>query len=266
MSSELGRLEERLQHVFCDRELLKRALTHKSHAYEKPLVGPDAGDNEQLEFLGDAILGFAVSAFLVCLHPSFPEGRLSKLKAHLVSADRLYEVAQEIGLGEFLILGRGEEMSGGRAKRALLSDAVEALIAALYLDGGLDIARNFIETRVIADLPQARDGMDSEVTDFKSALQEFAQARKLPPPRYVVVGEEGPEHLKTFTVEVRLGKECCSQACGHSKKSAGQKAAQSLLRELKKDSEPARPDPAFSQAASSSPASSLDFDHSTGLS
>ena len=236
MSSELSPLEERLQHLFHDRGLLERALTHKSHVYEKPPVGLCTGDNEQLEFLGDSILGFAVSECLVRLYPAFPEGRLSKLKAHLVSAARLYEVAQELGLGEFLFLGRGEEMSGGRAKRALLADAVEAIIAALYLDGGLDVARKFIEGSVIGDLPAAGEGAEPEVTDFKSALQEMAQARKLPPPRYIVISEEVPEHLKTFNVEVRLGKEWSSQAHGYSKKSAGQKAAQSLLRLLSQDS------------------------------
>ncbi len=164
-------------------------------------------------------------------YESFPEGRLSKLKAHLVSAARLYEVAQDLGLGEFLILGRGEEMSGGRNKKALLSDAVEALIAALYLDAGLDKTREFIEGRVVGEFHVNEDG-DSAVSDFKSTLQEMAQAMKLPPPRYVIVCEDGPEHLKTFTVEARLGKDWVSQAQGLSKKSAGQKAAQQILQQL----------------------------------
>jgi len=234
----LCRLEERLQHAFRDRELLERALTHKSHAYEKPLMGAVAEDNERLEFLGDAILGFIVSECLVDLHPNFPEGRLSKLKAHLVSAAWLHEVALELGLGEFLFLGRGEELSGGRAKRALLSDAVEALIAALYLDAGLEAARAFIKVHVVDASPAAQSGLDSPVTDFKSALQEIAQGRKLPPPRYVVVSEEGPQHLKSFTVEVRLGKDLVQQASGHSKKNAGQRAAQLLLRQLMEKAEP----------------------------
>lgn len=165
-------------------------------------------------------------------YASFPEGRLSKLKAHLVSAARLYEVAQEISLGEFLLLGRGEEMSGGREKKALLSDAVEALIAAMYLDAGLEAARRFIESRVVGTFNIGEEGCDAAVADFKSALQEMAQALKLPPPRYVIVGEDGPEHMKTFTVEVRLGKEWVSQAQGLSKKSAGQKAAQQVLQQL----------------------------------
>ena len=232
MSADLEVLERELGHAFRDRELLERALTHKSRIYEKTPEGQSAGDNEQLEFLGDAILGFSVSECLVRRFPSYPEGRLSKLKAHLVSAARLYEVAQELKLGGYLLLGRGEEMSGGREKKALLSDAVEALIAAVYLDAGLEIARRFIESRIVGSLTTPEHGIDDAVADHKSALQEMAQALKLPPPRYVIVGEDGPEHSKTFTVEVRLGKQWISQAQGLSKKSAGQKAAQQILQQL----------------------------------
>jgi len=232
MGVDLEVLERKLGYTFRDRGLLERALTHTSHIYERPSSGPPAGDNEQLEFLGDAILGFAVSAYLVRHNPGYPEGRLSKLKAHLVSAARLHEVAQALELGEFLYLGRGEEMSGGRNKKALLSDAVEALIAALYLDAGLEAARAFIEDRVVGGVDATEDGLDAAVTDHKSALQEMAQALKLPAPRYVVVDEDGPEHSKTFTVEVRLGKDWISQAQGLSKKSAGQKAAQQVLQQL----------------------------------
>lgn len=230
--ADLEVLERRLGHVFRDRGLLERALTHTSHIYERQFEGTPEGDNEQLEFLGDAILGFVISEYLVRHNPGYPEGRLSKLKARMVSAARLHEVAQELGLGEFLFLGRGEEMSGGRTKKALLSDAVEALIAALHLDAGLDIAREFIEVRVAAGLLASEGGLESAIADHKSALQEMAQALKLPPPRYVVVEEAGPEHSKTFTVEVRLGKEWVSRAQGQSKKSAGQKAAQQVLQLL----------------------------------
>jgi ribonuclease-3 len=232
VSANLGILEKSLGHTFRDRELLERALTHKSRVYEQAIEGKNGGDNEQLEFLGDAILGFAVSASLVSRFASFQEGRLSKLKSHLVSAAHLYAVAQNLQLGDHLRLGRGEEMSGGRTKKALLSDAVEALIAALYLDAGLDTACRFIEEHVIGpgDLPE--DGLTATVTDHKSALQEMAQTLKLPPPRYSIVAEEGPEHSKTFTVEVRVGKDLVSQAQGLSKKSASQKAAQQVLVKL----------------------------------
>src|SRR5262249_46478167 len=145
---------------------------------------------------------------------------------------RLHVVAQELNLGDYLFLGRGEELSGGREKKALLSDAVEALIAALYLEAGIDTARAFIETHVVGAFQIPADGASSDINDHKSALQEMAQTLKLPPPRYVIVSEEGPEHSKTFTVEVRVGKEWTSQAQGLSKKAAGQKAAQQILQQL----------------------------------
>jgi ribonuclease III len=232
MGADIEILERALGHTFRDKQLLERALTHKSRVYEKSADGQAATDNEQLEFLGDSILGFVMSDCLVRLYASSPEGRLSKLKAHLVSAARLYEVAQDLNLGVFLLLGRGEEMSGGREKKALLSDAVEALIAALYLDAGLDVARAFIEGSVLGSFKPPDDAIDGAVADHKSSLQEMAQALKLPPPRYVIVNEDGPEHSKTFTVEVRLGKEWVSQAKGMSKKSAGQKAAKQILEQL----------------------------------
>lgn len=232
MNADLAILEGLLGHTFRNRQLLVQALTHKSRIYEKAAEGIPAADNEQLEFLGDSILGFVVSEFLVRKFEAYPEGRLSKLKAHLVSAARLFEVARELKLGEYLFLGRGEELSGGREKKALLSDAVEALIAALYMDAGLDAAKQFIERRIAGALDAPPEGLDTAVNDFKSALQETAQSLKLPPPRYVIVAEEGPEHSKTFTVEVRLGKDWTSQAQGLSKKSAGQKAAQQILTQL----------------------------------
>ena len=231
MSADLAILEKALGHCFRDRELLERALTHKSRICEKPEV-QTAADNEQLEFLGDAILGFVVSESLVRRFASFPEGRLSKLKAHLVSAAHLYAVAQNLQLGEYLLLGRGEEMSGGREKKALLSDAVEALIAAVYLEAGIEAARSFIEDCIIGAFHLPEDGVDCAITDHKSALQEKAQILKLPPPRYFIVTEDGPEHAKTFTVEVRVGRDWVSQAQGFSKKSAGQKAAQQVLQQL----------------------------------
>ena len=237
MPADLGVLETAIGHVFRDRELFQRALTHKSRVHER-LEGEAAstGDNEQLEFLGDAILGFVVSECLVRRFASAPEGRLSKVKARLVSAARLHEVAQSLSLGDFLFLGRGEEMTGGRAKKALLSDAMEALIAAMYLDGGLDTTRAFIETHVVGSFAHA-DGsaegsVDGAMADYKSALQEMAQALKLPPPRYFIIGEDGPEHYKTFTVEVRVGKQWVGQAQGLSKKAAGQKAAENVLQQL----------------------------------
>ena len=221
-------LEGALGYQFTSREFLIRALTHRSSVYEKTSTA--AADNEQIEFLGDAILGFVVSDALVSAHPDFPEGKLSKLKAHLVSASHLHQVAARLKLGDHLLLGRGEEMSGGREKKALLANALEALIAALYLDGGIEPARRFIIQHVIGGAEPTSEM--APAIDYKSALQELAQSLKLPQPRYAIVEERGPEHAKTFLVEVRVGRDWVSRAEGLSKKSAGQKAAQEVLRQL----------------------------------
>jgi ribonuclease-3 len=232
MLAELAVLESELGYTFRNRELLIRALTHKSRIYEKNTPGVTQADNEQLEFLGDSILGFVISEHLVLRYPTHPEGKLSKLKAHLVSAAWLYECAQRLRLGDYLLLGRGEEMSGGREKRALLADALEAVIAVLYLEGGMEVARKFVENCIAPDTAAVGENGEIVVSDYKSALQETAQALKLPQPKYAILGEHGPEHSKTFTVEVRVGKDWVSRAEGNSKKSAGQKAAQLVLQQL----------------------------------
>jgi ribonuclease-3 len=232
MTGDLAVLEGAIGHRFTDRALLERALTHKSRAHEVSGQTAPGCDNEQLEFLGDAILGFLVSESLVRRFPDAGEGRLSKLKAHLVSAAHLHRVAQELGLGDYLYLGRGEERSGGRAKKTLLSDALEALIAGMYLDGGLAPARSFIEARIVGEGVFAGAGAESSVHDYKSALQEAAQSLALPPPRYTTTNEEGPDHSKLFTVEVRLGTAWVARAQGPSKKEAGQKAAREILRQI----------------------------------
>ncbi|MBL8240383.1 MAG: ribonuclease III [Bryobacterales bacterium] len=226
-----------MEYSFRETDILIRALTHKSHPADQTTVEPAAktteSDNEQLEFFGDAILGFLVSEALFARFPAYPEGKLSKLKSWLVSASHLHTVAEGLRLGEALRLGRGEEMSGGRRKKAILANALEAVLAAVYLDGGMDGAREFVRRWV---LPQG--SWDFEVslpvalTDFKSALQEKAQASGLPQPKYVIVGERGPEHAKTFLVEVRLGKEQSTRAEGISKKDAGQKAAELMLERI----------------------------------
>lgn len=241
MALDSETLEAAVGYRFANRELLARAFTHRSSVYERSpgvlgqfdtQVGASAAssDNEQLEFLGDAILGFVVSDALVAAHPEYPEGRLSKIKAQLVSASHLHAVAARLHLGDYLLLGRGEEMSGGREKKALLANAVEALIAALYLDGGMEPARRFVLEQIIGESePEAEAAL---ATDYKSALQELAQSLKLPQPRYEIVDERGPEHAKTFLVEVRIGREWVGRAEGLSKKSAGQKAAQDVLRQI----------------------------------
>lgn len=231
MEEAFAALQQKLGYVFQDQQLILRALTHKSRAFENGPAGPSerAADNEQLEFLGDAILGFLISELLFNRHPTFPEGRLSQLKAFLVSATHLYESAQNLGLGEYLLLGRGEELSGGREKRALLADAMEAIIAAMYLDGGVEPVKQFVLTRVVGEFDEAAGEDESLVVDYKAALQELTQTLRLPPPRYITIRESGPEHRKTFTVEARVGPELAENAEGTSKKAAGQIAAQRML-------------------------------------
>ena len=235
MGEQIEALESNLGYSFRNRELLSRALTHKSRAFEDNSGGLEThASNEQLEFLGDAILGFLVSEVLVKRFPEFAEGRLSKCKAGLVSASHLYEVARQLDLGAYLMLGKGEEMSGGRTKKALLANAVEAVIAAIYLDAGQQQTRQFVIRHVMGDA-DALSNDQEVVIDFKSALQELAQSRQLPAPRYRTVGSSGPEHSKTFTVEAQVGSEWSAQAEGASKKAASQRAAEDLLEQMMKE-------------------------------
>lgn len=230
----LGEFERRIGYTFSKRDLLARALTHYSHVNEQLPPGTlrtVADDNEQLEFLGDAILGFIVSERLVQMLPQDAEGKLSETKALLVSSSHLYQTAQRIGIGNFLFLGRGEEKSGGREKRAMLADAVEALIAAIYLDGGIDAARHFILAEVIPET-LAGLGQGRERIDYKTTLQELARSHKLPLPHYEVVRQTGPEHAKNFTVSVAVGKEWTAEGIGTTKKSASQEAAKRAYQQM----------------------------------
>jgi len=240
MRADVATLEIKIAHRFSDPELLRRALTHSSFANEtRTGAGPVLDDNEQLEFLGDSILGFLISEALVQRFPEHREGELSRQKAHLVSAAHLHGVARRLDIGAYLELGRSEEMSGGRAKKTLLVDSLEAVIAAIYLDAGLEAVRVFINTHVL-DAPLASDedaGTDIQpaIANFKSALQELAQAKRLPQPRYSIIRERGPEHSKMFTVEVRVGKDLTGQADGRTKKVAAQRAARTVYERLLND-------------------------------
>jgi ribonuclease-3 len=229
MTHPIERLEEKLGYRFTNRELLFRALTHRSCASEFP---PDqCADNEQLEFLGDAVLGFVVSEALVSRYPAALEGELSQWKSHLVSATYLYRCALSIDLGDYLRLGKGEERNGGRTRKTVLANAFEALIAAMHLDGGIAVATAFVKARVLEEIDQMADGA-IELLNHKSVLQERTQAMGLPMPRYFTVGTAGPEHAKVFTVEARVGELLSQRATGSSKKAASQHAAEILIGRL----------------------------------
>lgn len=230
----LAELEAKIQYSFANRELLGRALTHSSVGGDAPA---GAVDNEQLEFLGDAVLGLLASEALFRSLPDADEGKLSRLKSKLVSASHLYESALAIGLGDYVRLGRGEELSGGRERKSVLADALEALIAAIYLDGGLDQARRFVRDSILNPLDDGADHADIGEQNHKSLLQEFAVAHKLALPRYVTVESHGPEHAKQFTVEARVGDAYSARATASSKKAASQAAAEILLAQIKAASE-----------------------------
>jgi ribonuclease-3 len=238
---EIAALEKALDHKFEDPELLVRALTHSSYAREQrdqEHTGGPPMDNEQLEFVGDSVLAFVTSQELVKHFPEFQEGELSKLRAYLVSARHLLQPAKNLDLGKYLRLGKGEERSGGRSKSALLVDALEAVIAAVYQDGGLRAAHKFIMREILR--PELKrielaHGEELPVTDYKSALQEQAHAAGRKRVMYAVVKEEGPEHKKVFTIEARIfgngsdAPEFVARAEGGTKKRAEQIAARHAL-------------------------------------
>jgi ribonuclease-3 len=228
LRDEFDELQARIGYRFRDRGLLEHALTHKSRAAEDASGG--VTDNESLEFLGDAVLGLVVADALFHRYPNYDEGQKSKIKAAVVSTQSLARHAERLRLGDHLILGRGEEKTGGRFKQALLADGYEALIAALYLDGGLEAAEAFL-------LTELKDAIDegsaqSFARDHKSALQERLQALGRPLPEYRVSGEAGPDHRKTFSVEVIVNGEVLGTATGRAKKEAEQEAARLALAKL----------------------------------
>ncbi len=225
-AEELRGLERLLGHHFTDLSLLDRALTHASHAHEA-LTG--VLHNEPLEFLGDAILGFIVADLLHRRDPDGDEGTKSKMRAHLVSAASLAERASIVGLPDLIVLGRGEEKTGGRRKAALWANAYEAIIAALYLDGGMDAAHRFIRDAFADAVASGRPLVEH---DYKSALQERLQARGEAVPDYVVVSEEGPSHKRLFKVRCVIAGEGVSEGEGTSKKAAQQEAARRALEAL----------------------------------
>jgi ribonuclease-3 len=232
LSETLGPLEATIGFQFRDLGLLEHALTHRSRAHEDASGG--VIDNESMEFLGDAVLGFVIADMLFTRFPTHSEGYKSKVKAGIVSSASLTRLAEQIDLGRFVLLGRGEEKTGGRHKHAILADSFEALIAAIYLDGGIDAAREFIVSRFDPLIVSAGTrGADAQFTDdWKSALQEHLQAAGLGLPVYRLASAEGPDHLKRFEVEVLVGEAVAGRATGRSKKDAEQQAAKEALRKL----------------------------------
>ncbi len=222
---DLSAFEERLGYTFHRRDLLTRALTHKSYSHEARQE--NVQDNETFEFLGDSVLGFVIGDLLFQRFPALDEGALSKIKAYLVSASSLAAKARGFGMGEAIYLGVGEEKSGGRKKESLLANLLEAMIAAIYLDGGIEPARRLIERSFANDL-ESIDAEDLLFQDYKTALQELAQGKGLQLPEYNVVGEVGPDHDKRFIIEVRIGN-LVARGEGSSKKEAQQQAAKHAL-------------------------------------
>ena len=229
LRDEFDDLEQRIGYRFTDRGLLEHALTHKSRAAED--ISGGVFDNESLEFLGDAVLGLVVADALFHRYPDYSEGQKSKIKASVVSTQSLARHAEQIRLGEHLLLGRGEEKTGGRFKQALLADAYEALIAAIYLDGGLPAIQEFLE-RELGDAIHAGSTQEVVGLDYKSALQERVQALGKSLPEYRVASESGPDHRKAFTIEVIVGGEVLGSATGKAKKEAEQEAARIALAAL----------------------------------
>jgi ribonuclease-3 len=229
LRDEFEKIENRVGYHFKDRGLLEHALTHKSRAAEDASGG--VADNESLEFLGDAVLGLVVADMLFHAYPDSNEGQKSKIKASVVSTSALTRRAEAMGLGAHLLLGRGEEKTGGRFKQALLADAYEALIAAVYLDGGISAAAAFLD-RELRDAIEEGAGQAIVGEDYKSALQERVQALGRSLPEYRVAAESGPDHRKLFTVEVMVGGETLGSATGKAKKIAEQDAARQAIDKL----------------------------------
>ena len=224
----LENLQENLGYRFRDESLLRGALYHSSYANEHR--NENIVSNERLEFLGDAVLGFVSAEFLYSRFPHAPEGELTRIRAALVREESLFEVAQALQLGECLMLGKGEESGGGRQRPSILADCTEAVFAAVYLDGGMDCARDLIHRVLLSkgDIEVA----ESRRRDYKTELQEMVQRKPHQVLRYELVGQSGPDHAKVFTVAVLLNGDPVGEGSGHSKKEAEQASARTALEKL----------------------------------
>ena len=223
--ADLKKFQSIIGYEFNDEQLLKQALTHSSYANEKHMK--KLSDNERLEFLGDAVLELTSSEVLFADYPNRTEGQLTKLRASIVCEPTLALCAQEIGLGEYIFLGKGEDQTGGRKRKSILSDALEAVIGAIYLDGGFASAKEFVHKFILTDIEHKQLFYDS-----KTILQEVVQGEH-EQLRYVLLEETGPDHDKNFKVAVMIGEKLMSTGTGHTKKSAEQEAAYQALLLLK---------------------------------
>ena len=220
----MEKLEDRIGYSFRDRGLLVTALTHSSYANERH--GGENPSYERLEFLGDSILGLVTADFLYSHEPPLPEGRMTRLRAELVCEASLHRTALALGLGAYMRLGKGEEHTGGRERPSILADMVESIIAAIYLDAGMDEARRFVMDKVLKD---AEISDEHRSADYKTQLQEIVQRKSNQTIRYVLAEESGPDHNKLFTFEVLINGETAGRGSGRTKKEAEQMAAQKAL-------------------------------------
>ena len=229
--TQMEEVEKIIHYTFKNKKLLKQALTHSSYANEKKLG--KLGCNERLEFLGDAVLELISSDFLYKRFDQVPEGELTKKRASLVCEPSLAYCARQFGLPEFLLLGKGENMTGGRNRDSIVSDATEALLGAIYLDGGFANAKEFVLKFILNDIERKQLFYDS-----KTILQEMVQENGIQPIEYVLTGESGPDHDKQFTVEVHINGVAAGEGTGHTKKAAEQAAAYQAIRKAQKDVSP----------------------------
>ena len=224
--SKIQELEQIIGYQFNQPERLRQALTHSSYANEKHMK--KHSDNERLEFLGDAVLELVSSEFLFKNYPKMPEGEMTKFRASIVCEPTLALCTKEISLGKYLYLGKGEDLTGGRNRKSILSDAMEAVIGAIYLDGGFEAARAFVHRFILVDIEHKKLFHDS-----KTILQEVVQGNYKEELHYVLVGEEGPDHDKKFRVEAMMGDKIIGHGVGHTKKAAEQEAAYEALLKLR---------------------------------
>jgi ribonuclease-3 len=235
-TTDLEKLQDTLGYQFRNTDLLVRALVHRSFAYENQDI---AADNETFEFLGDSVLGLAISHLLLEIFPDCDEGELSRLRSSIVNERELAQTASSLNLGDFLLLGKGEELSGGRQKSSLLANGLEAVLAAVYLDGGLDSAIRLVRKIFHGYLERREEDhflLKALDKDYKTQLQELTQAKLKLTPIYFLEAEDGPDHDKTFFMRVEIGDLVIAHGFGKSKKEAQQEAARRAIAEIEKDS------------------------------